>query len=133
MSQIYKSAIRVLVWLGPERDNSDLAMRCLAEAPTRWSNNSQFSYRERKSVIKLFWREYWHRVWIIQEFGLAAHLTLHCGNRSVDFGTIEHGLMVSVRWFFKPHRESVAESPEDNVIRCRIRLQKRQGERDLSP
>lgn len=40
------------------------------------------------SVIALFAKPYWTRIWVIQEIGLARKLTVYCGNRSFDWQAI---------------------------------------------
>jgi Heterokaryon incompatibility protein (HET) len=83
MSQIFGCASEVLAWLGIEADESKLAMEALQGVcePHLWSDAL-------KAMAKLLNREYWTRMWIIQELGLADKITLQCGGQSVDWGSI---------------------------------------------
>ncbi|PMD55430.1 uncharacterized protein K444DRAFT_88389 [Hyaloscypha bicolor E] len=38
---------------------------------------------ESQAMIKLREREYWHRMWVLQEFVLAGDMTVHCGSKCV--------------------------------------------------
>ncbi|KAH8746730.1 heterokaryon incompatibility, partial [Hyaloscypha sp. PMI_1271] len=94
MKQIYEGADEVYVWLGPEADDSHLAMRKLDSlnkyfrqqgpdeaAPqimmslmnqedTSWMfgpPSEPFDERPWRALEKLFARPWWTRVWIIQE------------------------------------------------------------------
>lgn len=84
MSQIFGYASEVLVWLGIEADNSRLAMEVLQNVCESyyWSDAL-------KAISRLLNREYWTRMWIIQEIGLANKVTLQCGGQSVDLGSLE--------------------------------------------
>jgi hypothetical protein len=70
MKQIYRGAARVLAWLGPEADDSDLAMDIVAKAGDLinpgWAFFSFASDRQSLALIALLQRAYWSRVWIIQ-------------------------------------------------------------------
>jgi hypothetical protein len=95
MSAIYKNAREVLVWLGPAADNSDDAMKALqsSHALNAVSNESSTGSGSRKikaaadlngvpgqAIAALFQREYWHRLWIIQEIARGIEVRLFCGD-----------------------------------------------------
>lgn len=84
MSQIYTNAIDVLAWVGPERDDSNLAMDRL-EGTQNLSDLNTSNPREQRALEALFEREYWNRMWILQEVSLASHVIIHCGSRSVNW------------------------------------------------
>ncbi|KAH6879109.1 heterokaryon incompatibility protein-domain-containing protein [Alternaria rosae] len=104
MGSIYSNARKVLVWLGKEGEDSDLAIRAL----TTWTWSRRYSGRalpnlfpnedkdskkatkenesatiwtreEARSVLSLCGRAYWSRMWIIQEVLLALDKEVHCG------------------------------------------------------
>jgi hypothetical protein len=107
MSQIYSHASEVLVWLGLESEDSDCAMTVLRyiylrATPwqdldanqhtfvrhmnlTRKSILGRLDAAERTALYKLCTREYWRRMWILQEVSLARRLTIHCGSKSVGW------------------------------------------------
>ncbi|KAH8777998.1 heterokaryon incompatibility protein-domain-containing protein [Hyaloscypha finlandica] len=81
MSTIYSKAEEVIAWLGPASEDSDVGMKWLSDfhrhiAPT---------LEEFRAAIKLCEREYWHRMWVLQEFGLAGDMTVRCGSKCVDW------------------------------------------------
>jgi hypothetical protein len=84
MRQVFGYASEVLVWLGIEADDSRLAMEVLQDVCESYNWSDAL-----KAIARLFNREYWTRMWIIQEIGLAEKVTLRCGGQSVDWGSIK--------------------------------------------
>jgi hypothetical protein len=107
MGEIYRQAERVLVWLGPESEDSNLAMdtihrwaACKYEhpgrrrgSPTRYSIDIDldevFNEAAFGAIMALLARPYWTRVWIQQEVALGRDVYMHCGQRSVLFDVLE--------------------------------------------
>jgi hypothetical protein len=92
MHQIYSRATNILVWLGPEENHSDLALTLIKEAGASHAIGTTFTELintapdlQRTALDNLLKRQYWHRVWIIQEIGLARHIKVHCGRLSIDW------------------------------------------------
>ncbi|KAK7974392.1 hypothetical protein PG989_016240 [Apiospora arundinis] len=106
MTAIYKSAARVSIWLGPERDNSALAMRMLEFTSTRvhmdWANltytwfNADGMAEFRKEfgnevsefavpIESLLERMWFTRVWVRQEVFLARKAVAFCGTSEVGW------------------------------------------------
>ena len=70
IGSIFKTADRVLIWLGEHADGSERLFR-----RSRWSID-----RVPASTCHSFLnREYWTRTWIVQEIALAASVLIHCG------------------------------------------------------
>ncbi|EXJ66909.1 uncharacterized protein A1O5_10104 [Cladophialophora psammophila CBS 110553] len=96
MSNIYKSALRVCAWLGNEADQSNAAIDCLCaikkstepsnQAATVWFPSTESPVWE--AITKFFGRDWFRRVWIVQELVLAPHIILLCGNRSFQWDDI---------------------------------------------
>jgi len=104
MGRIYKLAERVIVWLGPAAHMSDLimdAMECLQRmsrgyACHNWNARDprwQDMWREVRpldrsaenlAVTSLLDRDWFKRVWIIQEVAHARSVLIVCGTRSVS-------------------------------------------------
>lgn len=91
MSDIYKNAQYVAVWLGPEEDDSDLATAFLRDVATAaqtgadpFDVESIFSSSAQDeslpALAALFEREYWNRLWIVQELFNAASIDVYCGS-----------------------------------------------------
>jgi hypothetical protein len=112
MQDIYGSASQTVIWLGPEEDDSNLAMDFISYQaimePTRanlhmdtrwkgWTTDDDFFYvvREPKFVplweamFKLCKRAYWSRMWIIQEIALSSDPVVHCGTKQVKWTEFE--------------------------------------------
>ncbi|KAH8762828.1 heterokaryon incompatibility protein-domain-containing protein [Hyaloscypha finlandica] len=88
MRMIYKQARRVVVWLGPSDPLSVLGFQSLNN-PGEWmeltgSSKNPLTRSEGNkrlgAICSLFTRQYWNRLWVIQEFLLARELILQCGN-----------------------------------------------------
>lgn len=126
MKDIYANAWRVVVWLGPEAENSDLAMMALQFLSIRSQEKEplqgvyhsvdryvicmpcfQWRYqhtriRMRNTVLRaiyyLLTKPYWRRLWIIQEVALAARQsTVLCGDSCILLEDIYNALQVIQR------------------------------------
>jgi hypothetical protein len=92
MHMIYERAKKVIVWLGPERDDSTLAIDFL-ELVAKQSAKGDFLawlmkaveeslyHREWIAVQKLFERAWWTRTWAVQEFVLGKEVDFVCGQK----------------------------------------------------
>jgi hypothetical protein len=104
MAQIFQHATYVIAYLGPEKDGSDLAVETLLQIRTKEINPIQWPedfvpypswvengipYAEDEEVWwaigALFSREWFRRVWIIQEVVAAADIKVVCGHWYVDW------------------------------------------------
>jgi hypothetical protein len=88
MGLIYSRAEEVIIWLGlHDGDRSDAAMRALqrlydtdSRLPDRREGGfSFFSQDEWNDINRLFRREYWIRIWIVQEVLRARQASIQCG------------------------------------------------------
>ena len=93
MGTLYNQAEEVLVWLGPNENYSDKAVlaikRSVVPSSRRTvdvpSSSGSFSSVEIQSIYNLLHREYWRRVWIIQEVFKARKITIHCGRHKLPW------------------------------------------------
>lgn len=100
MADIYKSASRVLVYLGEAADDSDEALELLDRiANTDLGGPEQqfvpLSRRETglpphdnkgwAAIRSLLRRPWFRRAWVIQEFVMGADVTMICGEASVSW------------------------------------------------
>ncbi|GKT79780.1 ankyrin and HET domain-containing protein [Colletotrichum tofieldiae] len=93
MGTTYQKATQVLVWLGPEYDDSDLAFEFLNAMPSdvssHWDPGEQPSLAavmtrpHVDAVNALFDRAWWQRVWTVQESVLGLTLRFVCGRCDV--------------------------------------------------
>ncbi|KAE8444971.1 hypothetical protein EG329_014099 [Mollisiaceae sp. DMI_Dod_QoI] len=98
MKEIYEKADEVLVWLGPSFGHSHRAFRLVRKLYECRDDDERILDRFSRPSTKpglealadLFDREYWKRIWIIQEITVARRITLFCGD---DFVNAQHLLI----------------------------------------
>jgi Heterokaryon incompatibility protein (HET) len=92
MKRIYEQATEVVVWLGPSYDDSDLAIKFAKELydyreSVGWVTQ-RFSMPDIKLALQalgyLLGREYWWRIWIVQEITVAQRIVFYCGDVFID-------------------------------------------------
>ena len=93
MNRVYSTAENVVVWLGEDRDRSDIAMGRLEDL----AGGQEFAIREKNLLRDLIFntlidREWWGRLWIVQEVVLAkSDPIIMCGSRWLPWGTFMRG------------------------------------------
>jgi Heterokaryon incompatibility protein (HET) len=92
MALIYRQAQRVVIWLGTEKSNSRMALNFLRELMDMpmfvyGHDTSPNSRAKWAALAALCSREYWNRLWIIQEVILAADITIYCGTDQLEWVT----------------------------------------------
>ena len=90
MSQIYRKAHSVLVWLGEESRDSSSTIRILRIISTCQDAVSRASHLTRraeiwKALAHLTKRRYWTRIWIVQEVTVAKTAVLFCGDEHIPW------------------------------------------------
>lgn len=87
MAAIYSGAYRVLVWLGLETTSSQGAFDFVRTAYQRSPYNREELKNDQGWLFleDLCNREYWKRVWIVQEICLASRLILCCGTSQIPW------------------------------------------------
>jgi hypothetical protein len=92
MKMVYEQATEVVVWLGLTYKDSDLAIQLVHELynhreSTEWITE-RFSKPDMKqkleSLADLFGRDYWWRIWIVQELTVARKIVFYCGESSTE-------------------------------------------------
>lgn len=82
MDKIYQQATCVAIWLGREADDSGRAIQLLkhtvAPATSEWT--SLLEQRDLKALRSLFRRNYWSRLWVVQE-------VFHAKSKIVYYGS----------------------------------------------
>ncbi|KAF2806092.1 uncharacterized protein BDZ99DRAFT_395393 [Mytilinidion resinicola] len=93
MTSIYTQATHVAIWLGSEADNSNVAVDLLQDV----ANNAQVSHYVSDliklsrdgpgfpAVIALFERDYWRRLWVVQEVFNAKEIWVYCGSSKLHW------------------------------------------------
>ena len=111
MGKIYSHAQRVLMWLGVEQDNSHLGIAIinrwgkgihaaraadldeLLSAPLKTALRfieDPFDDESFTAAKHLLSRDYWKRIWIIQEVVLARNRLIICGKDDVEYDHFHH-------------------------------------------
>ncbi|KAF5619108.1 heterokaryon incompatibility protein [Fusarium tjaetaba] len=91
MKSIYTEAYLVIAWLGPAADDSDMLLKHIermGEAIWADDHSSVLAAHSNKEGLQaisrafrsLCQREYWKRLWIIQEFAVGSSLRIACGD-----------------------------------------------------
>ncbi|KIW03599.1 uncharacterized protein PV09_05352 [Verruconis gallopava] len=95
MRDIYEKASEVIVWLGPGTSSQKKAMVSLRQAVDgHWSQSAALSFGTDLfmawwTVMELFERPYWKRVWTIQEILVARKLTIRLGDENLSWETLQ--------------------------------------------
>lgn len=92
MKRIYEQATEVVVWLGPSYEDSDLAIKLVKELYDHRKSVSwvtqRFSMPDIKlalqALVHLLDRDYWWRIWIVQEVTVAQRIVFYCGDLFFD-------------------------------------------------
>ena len=133
MGDIYSRANLVITWLGVETDTDAMGVSWLRKLYKMFRDRLNPSQEEScamparlgipnidderwPALFKIFYRPYWFRVWIIQEFVLARELIVQCGRHRV--GSEEVLALGAMLEHYKTMRD-VAEgnAPWDGVAR----------------
>lgn len=93
MTSIYSTAESVAIWLGPEEDDSNMAADLLREVADQASQpevvsrllSSRVGQRDLAGVVSLFERDYWKRLWVVQEIFNARSITVYCGSTKLPW------------------------------------------------
>ncbi|KAI9836141.1 MAG: hypothetical protein M1837_003450 [Sclerophora amabilis] len=102
MRDIYHRAERVVAWIGEESDEDnavmDFAPAVGPEADREDSQGNLFARtRQWTALSKLIKREWFNRVWIIQELAVASNLTLYYGRKSMEWESFRAALDLFLR------------------------------------
>lgn len=93
MGKIYSQAKTVRVWLGLPDELSPKAFDFLGNPDTvQKTKAGVIELSNWEAVARLCEREYWDRLWIIQEVVLAAQIDVHCGERMLPWELFSHAL-----------------------------------------
>lgn len=106
MHAIYSDAERVIAWLGPASEDSNLLfdhMQKTGDALIARDYDSVAQLHEGDDKLKtlahafdsICKRKYWQRLWVIQEFAVAKEVLLACGGSSMNMKTVEIVMLAS--------------------------------------
>lgn len=121
MRHIYGEASEVISWLGPETGETDRLFEFVR-------NHHRERLRDGVELVDyqtileqplaaafyhIMHRQYWRRIWVLQEIVTAAYPLLMCGRQTWQWSTLMHGLEVVLRPLEAPNRH-LADSPSLN-------------------
>lgn len=114
MTGIYSKATSVAIWLGPESEDSNVAVQLLSDLVTYGEKNngdissfisSPFLARSFYSLATLFERDYWYRLWVVQEVHNARAVDVYCGSSKLPWMTY-----VKASVFFRMHHADLVRA-----------------------
>ncbi|RAK94829.1 HET domain-containing protein, partial [Aspergillus ibericus CBS 121593] len=83
MRMIYAQARRVIVWLGEAQEYGDKALEVLGSLG-RKQNPKPINENDRERCEKLLQRDWFRRVWVLQEVGVAQYISIMCGSVQIN-------------------------------------------------
>lgn len=115
MSHIYSKAARVVVWVGPQSGDSDMAIDCIEiiashvevnyvsspqlyalTAELHWADVNELlriSRAEYDALYRFYSRSWFERLWVWQEVLLATDVLVLCGSRLITWIAVQTGVM----------------------------------------
>lgn len=87
MREVFSKASQVLIYLGPDANDSDEAMEALSSISQLKPQDPRVKLSDTQAVglQYLFGRRYFFRIWVIQEVAMARRVTLYCGEKGVSW------------------------------------------------
>jgi len=118
MGEIYSKAANVAVWLGSK--NPEVELGTLKKAFIFEDGHSPyiekiFLDRGVAALEELSARDYWTRLWVLQEYVLAAQVDIWCG-KQVFSDEVLRRLLNDDAIHYSPH---IQDSPAMKIIQCR--------------
>jgi hypothetical protein len=97
MHRVCTQAKQVIGWLGLEDDSSSHVMRIAHESSEYYGSKESKRWLNGRDVLKnltalteFLQKDYWSRLWVVQEIGLAARVLWVCGTDSIDDDIMNH-------------------------------------------
>jgi hypothetical protein len=114
MRYIYEKASCVRVWLGNSTGDTEYAMKVLrdnsSEDIVSQLSRNNWSNPMLNGLVSLFGKQYWKRIWIVQELVCGQKVEIHCGKLWVTLD-----VLVSVRdvlaWSLETSKQAVSSLP----------------------
>ncbi|KAK0719137.1 heterokaryon incompatibility protein-domain-containing protein, partial [Lasiosphaeris hirsuta] len=98
MRNIFQAAKEVIVWIGPESDQSDGPVDMVqSESFSSIGDIQPLDASELNAIFAITNRSFWTRVWVIQEIHLARAFMVGCGTKSIDGLVFDKALGTLIR------------------------------------
>ncbi|CAG9998294.1 unnamed protein product [Clonostachys byssicola] len=113
MADVYRYAVQVLVWLGPDEAGLEeflptlhAASGLISAIEARYNNEPEAAIEMQRKMMRLGWepilelflRPWFTRKWVVQEVALAKHVVMCCGNIWFPFHTLGMITLALVDW-----------------------------------
>jgi len=92
MGAIYSEAALVISWVGKPSSATDGLFEALGTFEAQAVIDEPLFHAINDSLKDIFFRDYWSRVWIIQEFMLAPDVLVLCGDKAFSWYQFTHFL-----------------------------------------
>ena len=94
MGKIYTNATKVLIWLGEHNDYTDIAFHLLEDLAhgatiANLQRHEPIKYLTATSLLTIFTRPWFERLWVLQEVILAREADMICGDFTLPFDCIK--------------------------------------------
>lgn len=136
MGDIYSEATCVYAWLGKGDADTDLAIAALQQTNSGLQS-SAVKRRVLAGVKQLFLREYWTRVWIVQECLMNKKLILVCGAMMIEFDDLLAAIrnltaMPRIDSLFEDDNYNLLNNGQDDKVASARLTQIESGRRSLA-
>ncbi|KAH6664151.1 heterokaryon incompatibility protein-domain-containing protein [Halenospora varia] len=84
IAMIYSKAHHVLVWLGEMADDIEGALEDIQHAANEESTGRSNKKMNKKAIFNLLQRQWFQRIWVLQEVAAARHVIMICGSTEID-------------------------------------------------
>ncbi|KAJ2975522.1 hypothetical protein NUW58_g8329 [Xylaria curta] len=109
MTEIYAKATEVAIWLGPTENDSQLAKDFIQDIILAENNPEETTalllspsrLPAVEAVVRLFQRDYWRRLWVVQEVFNARSIMVYCG----DSAGLPWGVYRKAAQIFRQHKK----------------------------
>jgi hypothetical protein len=123
MRTIYQQAENVVVWLGQRSNSTSLVFNLFEDLyENRGSKQYYINFLGDKENVKgfaglisHFERDYWFRVWVIQEVNSAREITIMCGKYEISWSKVEEVQNIMARHYVE--QLSIIAHTEPNLDR----------------
>ena len=120
MSSIYRRAQDILAWTGPKDEKSDTVIEVIDRYRQSTHYDGRMSGTDLEAVRNFLRREYWTRVWIIQELVLPHSVVLHIGEHAIPWDHFE----TAFAWISMAAKLQPADKPLFHSVNNLIQLRR---------
>ena len=136
MQKIFSRAIKTLVWLGIEEDESSKAFDLIELCSKRYTyrcsvspkNSIDFNYghwgppsswkvkEQLVALERLLARPWWYRIWVVQEVAVSEKVWVYCGHRKCSWDVVVNAAEFLL-WDLSNLRHKITQSLQHSQVR----------------